>query len=65
MVGGESAGGGLCAALCMKASIDIYDGMYHAFDMMEPNSDIGKEAIQKFEEHFEYAMNNYYAKQEN
>ncbi len=49
----------------VEASIDIYNGMYHAFDMMKPNSDIGKEAIQKFEEHFEYAMNNYYAKQEN
>ena len=32
--------------------------------MMEPNSDIAKEAARKFEEHFEYAMNNYYARQE-
>lgn len=47
----------------VEASIDIYDGMYHAFDMMEPNSDIAKEAARKFEEHFEYAMNNYYAVQ--
>ena len=47
----------------IEASVDVYDGMYHAFDMMEPTSDVSKEAIRKFEEHFEYAMNNYYAKQ--
>lgn len=47
----------------VEASVDVYEGMYHAFDMMEPDSEISKEAILKFEEHFEFAMNNYFAKQ--
>lgn len=49
----------------VEAYVDIYDGMYHAFDMMEPDLDISKRAIQNFEKHFEYAMNNYFAKQNN
>ena len=44
----------------VEASVDIYDGMYHAFDMTEPDLDVSKEAISKFEEHFKYATENYY-----
>ena len=47
----------------VEASLDVYDSMYHAFDMMEPTSEISKKAIHNFEEHFKYAMNNYFSKQ--
>ena len=47
----------------VEASIDIYDGMYHAFDMMEPDSEVSKKAVAAFEEHFEHAMNSYFAPQ--
>ena len=47
----------------VEASLDVYDGMYHAFDMMEPTSEISQKAIRNFEEHFEYALNNYFSKQ--
>nr|WP_297707447.1 alpha/beta hydrolase [uncultured Butyrivibrio sp.] len=47
----------------VEASLDVYDGMYHAFDMMEPASEISQKAIRNFEEHFEYALNNYFSKQ--
>lgn len=47
----------------VDASVDVYDGMYHAFDMMDPHSEISKRAILNFEKHFEYAMDNYFAPQ--
>ena len=47
----------------VEASLDVYDGMYHAFDMMAPTSEISQKAIRNFEEHFKYAMNNYFSKQ--
>lgn len=46
-IGGESAGGGLTAALTyiqhlqdanVEANCNVYKGMYHAFDMMEPEN---------------------------
>ena len=115
MVGGESAGGGLTAALCMmardrkevniayqmplypmlddhdtdssrdnhakvwntrrnhmawrmylkgiKAAVDVYEGLYHAFDMNSPKLDISKEAIKRFNERFAYAKEHYFAEQ--
>ena len=85
--GGESAGGGLTAAVCMKArdepfyaetlafienlkkagveaEVDVYPGLYHAFDMMEPELEVSKEAIAKFEERFEYACEHYFVMEE-
>lgn len=47
----------------VKADIDIYEGLYHAFDMMEPDAEISKEAAKRFERHFEWAMNHYFKKQ--
>lgn len=44
----------------VDATVDVYEGMYHAFDMMEPDSEISKEAISRFEQHFEYAIENYF-----
>ena len=45
----------------VEATVDVYEGMYHAFDMMEPDSEVSKEAISRFEKHFEYAIENYSA----
>lgn len=47
----------------VEASIDIYPDMYHAFDMMEPDNPISRQAIDNFETHFSYAVENYYAEQ--
>lgn len=47
----------------VNADIDIYDGLYHAFDMMEPEAEVSKEAAQRFEQHFEWAMEHYFKKQ--
>ena len=69
MVGGESAGGGLCAALCMvardKGEVNIaYPSNMHAFDMLKPDLQISKEAAKKFNEHFAYAVDHYFANNE-
>ena len=45
----------------MEAEVDVYPSDLHAFDMLKPNQDISKEAIRKFEEHFEYALRHYFA----
>lgn len=47
----------------IEASVDVYENMYHAFDMNKPDSSISQEAIRKFEERFEYARNNHFTKQ--
>ena len=48
----------------VEAEVDVYEGMYHAFDMAEPKHPVSKEAIKKFNEMFAYAKENYFAKQE-
>ena len=48
----------------VEAEVDVYEGMYHAFDMNEPKNPISKEAIRRFNERFAYAKENYFAKQE-
>ena len=48
----------------VEAKVDIYEGMYHAFDMNEPNNPISKEAIKNFNEVFAYAKEHYFATQE-
>ena len=64
MVGGESAGGGLTAALCMMArDRKEVNMLYHAFDMNSPKLDISKEAIERFNERFAYAREHYFAEQ--
>lgn len=47
----------------VEAKLDIYEGMYHAFDMMEPKNPVSMEAIKKFNDMFAYAKDHYYAKQ--
>ncbi len=47
----------------VEADIDIYEDMYHAFDMVNPTSEMSKRAIDKFNKKFEYAKENYFRKQ--
>ncbi len=47
----------------IEAEVDVYEGMYHAFDMSEPESTVGKKAIKRFNEHFAYAKEHYFADQ--
>ena len=46
----------------IQAEADVYHCDMHAFDMMRPEWELSCEAAQRFNEHFEYAMKNYYAK---
>ncbi len=48
----------------IEASADVYPKGFHAFDMLMPFKKISKEAIEKFDKKFEYAMENYFAKQD-
>lgn len=43
------------------AEIDIYQSNMHAFDMMRPESNLGRQAAEAFNKHFEYARDNYFA----
>ena len=47
----------------IEAEIDVYEGMYHAFDMNEPKHPTSKEAIRNFNECFAYAKEHYFAEQ--
>ncbi len=42
--------------------VDVYEGMYHAFDMMEPEHETSRKAIKAFEDYFAYAAKTYFAK---
>lgn len=42
----------------VDASIDVYHTDMHAFDMLEPDTELAKEAITQFEKQFEYALAN-------
>nr|WP_304430745.1 hypothetical protein [uncultured Acetatifactor sp.] len=47
----------------VEAGMDVYPSDIHAFDMMKPELEISRQAIQKFNERFEYAKAHYFAKQ--
>ncbi len=44
----------------VEAYLDVYHCDMHAFDMMKPKDGLSKEAIWRFEKHFEYAMEHYW-----
>lgn len=50
----------LCKA-GIEATMDVYKSDMHAFDMMKPELEISKNAVLKFDKHFEYAMKHYFA----
>lgn len=47
----------------VDAKIDVYPGLFHAFDMLLPFLTESKEAKKRFNKQFEYAIEHYYAKQ--
>ncbi len=48
----------------VEAELDIYPEMFHAFDLLFPFLKVSREAMERFERHFEYAASHYFAKQE-
>ena len=48
----------------VEAEVDVYEGMYHAFDMLKPKLRESMAAVERFNRHFEYAMENYFCPQE-
>lgn len=47
----------------IEADVDVYPTDFHAFDIMHIEWDISKQAAKKFNEHFAYALEHYFAKQ--
>lgn len=45
----------------IEAEMDVYKSDMHAFDMIKPALEISKNAALKFNKHFEYAMEHYFA----
>lgn len=45
----------------IEAELDVYNSNMHAFDMMQPQLEISKQAASTFNKHFEYAMDHYFA----
>ena len=44
----------------IPAEVDVYPTNVHAFDILKPELEISKQAIQRFEEHFQYAAEHYF-----
>ena len=47
----------------VPAEVDVYEGLYHAFDMLEPDLPESRQAQQRFCEHFEEAVRTCFAPQ--
>ena len=45
----------------VETGCDVYEGLYHAFDMLAPGKEVSKEAIGRFEEAFDEARKKYFA----
>lgn len=45
----------------VEAGIDVYDGLYHAFDMLQPGKDVSRTAIGRFGAAFDEARKKYFA----
>ena len=48
----------------VEADVDVYPGLFHAFDMMLPCLKVSKQAGAEFEKRFEYAAEHYFAIQD-
>lgn len=46
----------------VQAGLDVYEGLYHAFDMLQPRKEVSTTAIERFEKAFEEARKNCFAK---
>ena len=47
----------------VEAQIDVYPGLFHAFDMLCPFLKVSLQAAKRFEERFDYAQKHYFAEQ--
>ena len=47
----------------ISASVDVYHSDMHAFDMMQPDTPLSREAARRFNEQFAYAQTHYFAPQ--
>ena len=45
----------------VEAVVDVYEGMYHSFDLWQPDHPVGQEAIRRFNDYFAFAQKRYYA----
>lgn len=48
----------------VPAEIDVYPGLFHAFDMLKPSLEVSKDAAWRFNEWVGAALERYFAKQE-
>ena len=47
----------------MEAEADVWPDWFHAYDLFFPASRVVREAIGRFEEHYQYAAEHYFAPQ--
>ena len=47
----------------VPAEVDVYHSNMHAFDMLTPGKEISRQAAERFDEKFEFAMKNYFREQ--
>ena len=47
----------------IEACADVYHSNMHAFDMLTPGKKISRQAAERFDEKFEFAMKNYFREQ--
>jgi len=48
----------------ISAKVDVYEGCYHAFEIMCPKAGISKQAVTRVLEEFKYAADNYFFEQD-
>lgn len=47
----------------VEAEVDVYPGWFHAYDVFFPAKKVVREAIERFENHYQYAAEHYFAPQ--
>ena len=48
----------------VAAEVDVYPGLFHAFDMLLPFLKVSRQAAEQFRRHFSYAQQHYFARQQ-
>ena len=44
--------------------MDVYPDWFHAYDIFFPAKAVVRQAVERFEEHFQYALDHYFAPNE-
>jgi len=47
----------------VQAKADVYEGCYHAFDIMCPGAEVSKRAVSRMLDEFKYAVDNHFSRQ--